>query len=378
MNVDSLGRAIAVFRNDDLVIDEDFCLNDRARREVCRDCAAACPPAAIRPGVGTIELDEDACTGCGACVPACRAGALRLVVFDPARFLASLDGHPVAHVHCAESRDGGGGVVLPCHAMIDARLAAAAAAAGTTELVLHGIDGCAACKRGDATEPLGETRGALRRWFGDRAPVLRAPEKNERGQGAQRHHDQRHANRRGFLGIAGLRAVAAATWLVPVPDRGPQPAPPGICPPGVFRQRAASYQEPLATAVDALPWRDGQALPWYPRHFTEACTVCQVCALRCPTGALAAEQSADRRAVTYGAALCTNCGLCGHVCPENAVKAESAMTAEAVATPRRVLAAVTLSRCGTCGHSFAGDGTLCPECSNENAMDDEWLAMLGG
>ena len=40
--------------------------------------------------------------------------------------LKALDGGPEAHLHCTESRDRGGGVVVPCFKLLGARLMAAA------------------------------------------------------------------------------------------------------------------------------------------------------------------------------------------------------------------------------------------------------------
>jgi ferredoxin-type protein NapF len=49
----------------------------------CRLCDDACDPRAIRflPQLGgrtSVEIDSDACTGCGACVSFCPAGALSI------------------------------------------------------------------------------------------------------------------------------------------------------------------------------------------------------------------------------------------------------------------------------------------------------------
>ena len=66
------GRVVAV---------SDACL---ARAGVvCQTCGDACPERAIRfplrrGGPPLPTTDEDRCTGCGACVPVCPAGALAL------------------------------------------------------------------------------------------------------------------------------------------------------------------------------------------------------------------------------------------------------------------------------------------------------------
>lgn len=49
---------------------------------------------------------------------------------------------------------------------------------------------------------------------------------------------------------------------------------------------------------------------------TDGCTGCGVCAVACPTGALAMDRGEDALALTFEASLCTACGLCLPRCPE--------------------------------------------------------------
>jgi Fe-S-cluster-containing hydrogenase component 2 len=42
------------------------------------ECVDACPEEAIEEKEGVVRIDEDLCTGCGACVDACPFGAIKL------------------------------------------------------------------------------------------------------------------------------------------------------------------------------------------------------------------------------------------------------------------------------------------------------------
>ncbi|MBX9402617.1 ferredoxin-type protein NapF [Lysobacter sp. BMK333-48F3] len=55
------------------------CLGDQG--VVCRSCEEACPELAVlrpRGRHGGVAVDADRCSGCGACIGVCPAGALRL------------------------------------------------------------------------------------------------------------------------------------------------------------------------------------------------------------------------------------------------------------------------------------------------------------
>lgn len=379
MNVDNLGQAIEVLQRVDVLVDDQSCVNGRARSLLCRACEQACPIKAIALDVDRIDLDERSCTGCGACVPACPAGALRLTVFDPQRFLDALADTPIAHVHCSESKDGGGGVVIPCAMLLDGRLAAAAMAAGVDEMVLHSRPECHECRRGDATAALDQARADLRRWFGTNAMTLRAVQPGEKaGGGKAQREDQIKASRRNFLRLAGAKAAASVAWLVPIADQRSAPASAGIFVPGAFKQHPVLYQQVLARHAEALPWIEETLLPWVGRSFTESCSACGVCADRCPTGALGRMAAPSMTGIGFVAATCTNCGLCAAICPEHTIRATPTRSVAAVTAPGHLLVSRPLTACARCGQGFtATDGeTVCPRCANEQAMDEDWLEML--
>lgn len=380
MKLDDLDRAIEVLGHVDVLADEQLCVNSRARTIYCRSCESACTVGAITLDAEGVEVDERICTGCGACMPSCPTGVFRLTVFDPQRFLDAVAGSATAHVHCAESRDGGGGVVIPCHMVLDGRLAAAALSVGVTEMVLHNRPDCRDCRRGDADPSVKRARADLDRWFGGAAMVLRPALPGERaGQEPIQREDQIKASRRNFLRLAGARAAASVAWLVPLAEQRPMAAMPGISVPGSFKHQPVAYQAVLAGHVENLPWRDDVVLPWVGRSFAPSCSVCGVCADRCPTGALGREKRDTLSGIGFIAALCTNCGLCTVVCPEKSVLAQPARTVDAVTAPGRMLALHQIGPCVRCGqdHAVIDGGDVCPQCAKEAGMDEDWLEMLG-
>lgn len=379
----TLAGAVGLLAGRELLEDEPLCLNLRGRMEHCHRCAEACHSGALRLSADALEVDREKCTGCGGCVPACPAGALRLTGFSPGRFLDALSGRAEIHLHCTESKDGGGGVVIPCFKVLDERLIAAARGAGMEVMYLHGLDRCRGCHHGGALRQVARARLRVKPWLGASAPELRPVGGDDQATGVPRQReDQQHLSRRSFLRFAGAQAVtSAAQWLVPAEeDEDALDLPFFQGDPEEIR-RPHPYQAMLARHVERVPWEEGRSLPWRLRTLADHCTACLSCGQRCPTGALQAGEDASSRTVSFEPALCTDCGLCETLCPVDAVQTRPALEPEEVTGRRAILMMRGMQRCSQCGHPFlpeTAEATACPVCANEQELDEEWMAMLGG
>jgi len=364
-----------------LAIDEALCLNLRGRSPSCNACANACASHALELSEDAVKLNADKCTGCGACLPSCPASVFRLSSFSPRRFVQALAGKEEAHIHCSASTDGGGGVVIPCHLVADARLMAAAFAVGTKTFHIHGLAQCQHCDKGDAVEHVNQTQAQLERWFGAEAAPRIAMEvlPSERGEAGHGAAHRPQMSRREFFRLASRRAVASASqWLVPVEEDDEREAQESFYHGDLEFQRPAVYQALLAEHVAELPWVAGQ-VPWRSPSLDEKCNVCLACGRRCPTGALHAVETATERRINRDTALCTGCGLCVRVCPMDAVTVPAVKDAVEVLMPRSVVMHRDHGICDRCGQTFVPQTvgeSLCAVCKNEQELKKQWLGTL--
>ncbi len=368
----------------ELIVEESLCVNLRGRLIHCSRCEERCPAGALSLTQDSVDHDEMLCTGCNSCLPVCPAGALRSTGFVPGRFLQALKECEGGDLHCRASCDGGGGIVVPCYAVLDARLLAAARAEGVTEIRLHGLAHCGDCQYGDARDHLQTVILQLAEWLGAEAPRLELEPGEEQGgrQAERNYQDQAHMDRRTFLRFGGASGVRQAVdWLVPglAQDEEDAEALP-FYQVEEHPQRAAPYQQEMVLRAGDIPWWNGQQPPLKTRHVSEQCSACLSCGRRCPTGALKATESAQARALSFEAALCTDCGLCVEICPHDAVIVEP-LNDSAELCNRRTLLYRRQQLCRQCREPFlpaSAEDDLCPVCRNEQELDDDWLDMLSG
>ena len=390
-------QAAARWSGSVLRVEEGRCVNIRGRSEICARCEKACPKDAITLGLDTVGISDD-CTDCGACLPVCPAGALRLEGFSPVHLVRQVTPGAPVHLHCRESSGGGaaGGIVIPCHQVLDARLIAAMTGAGCHEIHFHGLAGCADCRHGSARKTVEKIARTLRRWLGEDAPRLLLdprpdsrpdPRENPGGKAPKpARHDQVRLDRRRFFRLAGSQVAAAATgWVAPMRDEPPQPraSHAGALTPAAPDPYQSTIAPPPAASAPpvspgAIAWKRA-SLPFFHRAFSDACTLCMVCAERCPTGALQALAGDGRRGIAFSGLLCTNCGLCTQVCPFDAISAGAVRTPDRIPQAPVLLKQVAQQECPQCRGMFTPETAgqdLCQTCRNEQEIEEEWLSFM--
>jgi ferredoxin len=378
MAEDGFHTAAALWSGSTLLVEDGRCVNVRGRSEICTRCVKACPKDALELGLDGVTVSDD-CTDCGACLPACPAGALKLGGFSPVALLQAVEGRAQTHLHCRESAGGDGGVVIPCHRVLDARLLAAMSGAECGEITIHGLEKCQTCRHGSAHKHLDRVQRSLDRWLGEDAPVLNLHPEAVEVKPTQKpaRHDQIRVDRRSFFRLAGSQAASvASSWIAPVEKEAPDPF--ACFNSSLIPAAPDPYQATVANQVDDIAWKK-KSLPIFWREFSNACTLCMACADRCPTGALAPLAGNLAKGIGFSSLLCTNCGLCTQVCPFDAVLSGAVRNPDYIAKSLVVLKQLHLQKCPQCLSEFVpetADETLCLTCSNEQEIEDEWLSFM--
>ncbi len=266
----------------------------------CRRCEEACPFNAISIGEDGPTILELSCRDCGLCASVCPIGALQTPTFTdwqashldllspPDRILpwivlftcdagvSELSKVEISSAHVLPVR-------VPC-----------AAAAGWTAILRaaeSGVDGVAAyCPRRDC-----ERRDAFVR-FVEEASKL-APLLSQVGVTLQ------------FL-EGGPQAIAKAAESVKVTSSE-------ISPTVLTLQRRRDVVS-MAVNLCSKPVSIEGLL--YGLEVDQRCTLCGVCAEKCPLGALHVEEREELRNLTFRQDLCVGCGYCLEVCPESAMR----------------------------------------------------------
>jgi len=386
MQVNSLATATSLLRQAELIIEDEYCINLRGRSEFCGLCREQCHSQALNLTTDAVTVDTDVCTLCGGCVPVCPTGVLRLSGFSPRKLLTAIttlqqDDQPV-HLHCSQSQNLQGGIVIPCFKLLDARLLAAIQAGGVCTVFIHGTASCVDCEHGDASQFLQQQQQLLSRWFAGAAIELQETGANDPLPVQTRvQQDQPELSRRNFLRfVSAGTANEISTWFFPVPDEAEIEADsiPFFQSDGLTH-KPVLYQQLLAEQLPKLPWITDSVLPWHTRKISDACSGCMSCGERCPTGALNAVRESGVQQINFEAVLCTNCELCSHLCPERAFVVTPAQSVADVQRGRTTLVFHKVVNCELCRSPFIVESSLqtsCPVCRNEQDLDEEWLAML--
>lgn len=317
------------------------CVRARNRNAACDRCARACPSGCISLNEGVLAVDYELCRGCGACATACPTGALSPCDPDDAalyhRSAAVLDrtGGLVTFVERGLCDRGAGLIdekkIVPVENLgrIDESLLLGLAARGAREIVLvHGAEkdsedaGLATARDVVATAArLLETWGGVARVsVSRRLPgAVRVQGKPDFDASKRSMLKELARGTRKATEVAVEQGIERANGpangdSAPLAKVGDDGMLPRMTPPRRTRlMKALAYLGPCADElIETRLW--GNAM-----IDASSCSGCRMCAVFCPTGALALSKGASEEVIAHQPARCVRCGLCEDVCPTGAL-----------------------------------------------------------
>ncbi len=336
---------------------DSLCAHSRNKRTGCSRCLDLCPVGAIAPSGDHVAIDTNICAGCGSCAAVCPTGAASYALPPSDALLRRLRAllltyadaggrRPVVLVHEGEH----GAPLIEALARHGDGLPARVLAFQLNEVTALGIETVAAAFAHGAAE----------------LQVL---------MGARPRDDTEALDRTLTLADTVLRGLGFGEGRV-----------------GVI---AADAPDALATALAALPRRDGVAEP---RRFlamgdkrgvmttslrelgkaapvpatiiplpdkapfgnlaidAAGCTLCLACVSACPTGAL--RDNPDRPMLTFTEDACVQCGLCTATCPEKVITLDPRLNLGPAAAEPRLVKEEEPFHCIRCSTPFGTKSTI--------------------
>lgn len=367
--IETLTAMLSAMDSDRIVVHEERCVTIRNQNARCLRCVQSCTTGSLSVNsTGGIAVDPSLCIGCGTCATACPTSAIELreptddeLTRDLKSSIVATKGHPV--IACEQALEAaqispqpGAVVIAPCLGRIDESFLVGAAAYRASDITLV----CGACEtcehnRGgilafdvaeSATSLLSAYGVDFEITFADTLPAsvvdksAKVPwHKSMACKSAPSEADFDNSRREFVLGAknsAKEAAVAALTSEALGSDKDEKHTESDR--PARYRKvgkdgtlshfvptrriRLYNYLKHVGTGepvVEAVTSRVIGSI----EIDASACTACRMCAIFCPTEAIAKVDDDGMFGIRHRPSACVQCRACESICPKGAITVRS-------------------------------------------------------
>ena len=326
-----------------------------AAKEKCRICWENCSFDAIKFEQGGVVIDQAVCWGCGVCVAACPFNAIFYSTFSFEEIEREIEGlllpngllEPrILAITCKTCISDSLGkfhypanvlpLEIPCFAMVSPWFLLRAFDLGVQGLVLISSE----CKFELALKQLEGTLEFAQELLGK----LGIEPRRVRILG----DDELEQGLTAFAQEVGRLSSTPLRFSSPVECSGEGPWLPTLLK-GMGEKLGVSLQ---GTVVGAVPFGKLELS-------SSKCTMCGLCTLECPTGALSLpSEEAGTCRLLFRQESCIGCGRCVNSCPEKCLKLQNVLELECLHKMPEVLFQDEIARCRECGAPIAFQSML--------------------
>lgn len=287
-------------------------------RGPARPCVLACPAGALSVVGGGVRVDAERCHGCGACLAACRAGAMSLGGLTMAVLEAG------ARSLLTDARRLGVGVAAVCSG------AGGAPALGSAWLPLE-VPSLHAVTAGWPLQFAAVDVPFAVLGCGEEGCERRGRELAELARGVAAHAG-------GARGQGGRASVVVDAFRLREPEATASALAALLATPsGESGHQVWSLSSPAASLGEV-------------EVDSRSCSGCAACAQACRARALTADEGpGGERRLNFDPALCPACGACVVSCPEKAISLRRALSSSRLGRGPRAVAEIGPPRCPACG-----------------------------
>ena len=327
---------------DNIVIDQELCLNFNYKKMQCRKCQDVCPLRCISQ---ELKVNNEICNQCGLCIASCPAEAVAGISYtNQALQELTLGSSPIALVCKRRNSE----APWACLGFLDTSLLLTLGYSGKQITIDN--TACSDCKPGVATylgsiiEQVNELLAHYGKSLVEQGEVVLRPQ-------------MKVVSRRDFFGQLFGAAIETVREVAKPSDTVAEK---------LERRKFTDH------ALSALPASASmQTATIFPGiAIDDNCQACGMCAKFCARKAISLVDRTDELDIFHNPLRCTGCQVCAVHCPSQAIKA--GVIANQLANHKAITA--YLPRCSSCNELYqpVNNQPMCLECMLKNRQQVMW------
>lgn len=282
------------------------CLRSRYKHHDCQACVDICPERALLLQEGHIRLDESRCNGCGYCCHICPSEAMTMDAERLNQYEQRMNQRDYVCFACRLQGNSENDILVPCIGVVSPELLMIPMLKGTPFQIFYDEGKCKKCKEyGKMASRINENLEWIKDWNEslDKPFVIaiehNAAKKKGRPKGMSRRElftlgKSRVRNEVAFL-LSDSFAEQSLRNKISLPLR---------------RQYFRLFARQKSVENLPVPGKLRHKIAIPKKTVSSECSLCNRCAVLCPTGALQQQVSDEVKSLTFTPASCIQCCIC--------------------------------------------------------------------